>query len=216
MRVDEGRIGHAEVAQEAQAYLARHRRRRRLPVLAAFDEQRAARIFGIVEMRVVAQPASGAMALVDDDVAGNADVSRELEALAPAARQCQRGTRVGHRVQIEQEIGLVVARAQLARTPELARAAGAVEHFGIPQPVEILVEATRRERIVIIEGLVGSDVREHDRQRPALRAEAAAQQPVERDRAADLVAVSQRLQRHPRAGDVGSKAPDERDADVAG
>lgn len=215
MRIDEARVGHAEMAQEAQAYLPCDRRRGRFPVLAAFDQQRAARIIGVVEMRVVAQPASGAMALVDDNVAGNADISRELEPLALPARQCERGTRIGHRVQIEQEIGLVVARTQLAGTPELARTAWAVQHFGIPQPVEILVEAARRERIVIIEALVGGDVREHDRQRPAPRAEAAAQQPIERDRAADLVAMGQRLQRHPRTGDAGREAPHEGDAGVA-
>lgn len=215
MRVDEGRVGHAEVAQETQANLLCHRRCRRLPVLAAFDQQRTARIVGIVEVRVVAQPAPGAMALVDDDVGGNADVSRELEPFALPARQRERGARIGHRVQIEQEISLVVARAQFARTLELARTACAIEHVRIPQPVEVLVEASRRERIVIIEALVGGDVREHDRKRPASRAESAPQQPIERDRAADLVAVGQRLQRHPRTGDVRSEAPHERDAGVA-
>ena len=59
---------HAEVAQEAQRRLHRDGGRGALPVLAAFDQQRVARIGGIVEERVVAQALAGRVAAVDDDV----------------------------------------------------------------------------------------------------------------------------------------------------
>ena len=96
----------------------------------------------------------------------------------------------------------VVERPQLARTRELARCARAVQNLRVPQPVEILVEAARGEGIAGVERLVSRGVGEDQRQRAARRPEAAAQQPVERDRAAHFVAVRERLDRdtRPRSG----------------
>ena len=101
-------------------------------------------------------------------------------------------------MKVEQEVGAIVERPQLARTRELARCARAVENLGVPQPVEVLVEAARGEGIAGVERLVSGSVGEDQRQRAARRPEAAAQQPVERDRAAHFVAVRQRLDRDAR------------------
>ena len=72
-------------------------------------------------------------------------------ALALAARQRQRRARIGHRMQVEQVVGAIVERPQLARARELARCRAAVEHLGGPQAVEVLVDAARRERIAGVE-----------------------------------------------------------------
>ena len=90
-------------------------RGRALPMLAAFDEQRVARVDGIVERAVVAQALAGGVARVDHDVLGDADGLRELQPLALPSGQRQRRARVGHRVQVEQ---IVACR----RTPAAARA----------------------------------------------------------------------------------------------
>ena len=66
--------------QEAQRGLLRDERRAALPVLAAFDQQRVARVGGIVELRIVAQAPSGAMTGVDDDVLRHAERAREVAA----------------------------------------------------------------------------------------------------------------------------------------
>ncbi len=119
MRVDEGGIDHAEVAQEAQHYLLRDDRRRRFPMLAAFDEERVARVAGIVELRIVAQTPAGLVAGVDDHVLRHPERERQVASLALPPGKRKRRTRVGHRMQIEQEVGGVVARTQLARTRKL-------------------------------------------------------------------------------------------------
>lgn len=185
-------------------------------MLSAFDEERAARIVRVVEMRVVAQPAPRTVTFVDDQVLRHADTARELEPLALPSRQRECRAGVGHRVEVEEKVRVVIERTQCPRTLELSCATCTIEHLRIPQPVEILVEAARRERILVIEALVRLHIGKHQRQRPAQRAELDAQQPVKRDRAADLVAVRERLNRHPRPGDAGRKAPNERDTGVAG
>ena len=68
MGFEESGFAHAEMAEEAQRHLFRHLRCRGFPVLPAFDQEGIARVFGIVEERVVAQPPAGGMPAVDDDV----------------------------------------------------------------------------------------------------------------------------------------------------
>ena len=216
MRVEERRVGHAEVAQEAQRRPASRPPAPRLPVLAAFDQQRIARIVGVVEERVVAQPLAGRVAAVDDDVLGRAERLRELDALALPAGHRERRAAIGHRMQVEQVVDAIVERAQFARAGEIGGLPRAVQHLGGPQPVEVLVDAARRERIGGIERFVGGDVGEADRQRAARRPEFLGEQPVERDRAADLVAVRQRLQQDVRAGALRGECPDVGNAGVAG
>ncbi len=131
----------AEMAQEAQRRLPGHFRRRALPMLPALDEHRAARVRRIVEGAVVAQALSGRMAGVDDDVLRNADRLGKLEPLALATGQRKRRTGVGHRMQVEQVVGGVVDRTQLAGPPQVRRLPVAFEHLGGPQPIEILVDA---------------------------------------------------------------------------
>jgi hypothetical protein len=53
----------------------------------------------------------------------HADASREVEALALASRERERRAGIGHRMQVEQVIGRVVDRAQLAGARELRRTA---------------------------------------------------------------------------------------------
>ena len=139
------------MAQEAQRHLLRDLGRRGLPVLAALDQQRVARIAGIVEERIVAQPFAGRVAAVDDDVLRGAERLRELHALALPAGHRERRARVGHRMQVEQVVDAIVQRAQLARAGEVGGLPRAVQHLRRPEPVEVLVDAARRERLGAVE-----------------------------------------------------------------
>src|SRR6185437_4630735 len=122
----ERRIDEVDVAKEAQRALPCDARRAALPMLPAFDEQRVARVVRIVEPRVVAQPLSRAMAYVDDDVFGYRERLRELDPLPMTPGERKRRAGIGHRMQVEQKVGCIVERTQLARTREFARAPLAV------------------------------------------------------------------------------------------
>ncbi len=86
-----------------------------------------------------------------------------------------------------------------ARAAQLDRVARAEQLLVGPDAVQVLVDAARRVGVGGVEARVGLDVGEGQRQAAAPRPEALPQQPVERDRAADLVAVRQRLHHHVRA-----------------
>ena len=178
-------LRHVEVAQETQNRLDGDLRRARFPMLAAFDQQCAARIVLVVEERVVAQPPARRVPAVDHDMAGRAHRSSEREPLAPQTRHRQRRAGLGHRMQVEQMVDAIVEGSQLARSLELGALARAFEHVGRPQPVEILVDAARRERVTRVETQVRVDIGEDDRQRAARRAHVLAHRPIERNRAAD-------------------------------
>ena len=200
--IEERQVGHPEMTQEKKRRLPRDIGRRTFPVLAALDKQCVARVRRIVEERIVAQPAPGRMTAIDDDVRGRAERLRKLDTLALPAGHRERRARVGHRMQVEQIVDGVVERPQLTRAVELDARARALEHLRRPQPVEVLVDTARRKRLRRIERPVRGDVGEADRQRPAQRTHSSLQQPVECDRAADLVAMRQRLHQH-----VGTRAP---------
>ncbi len=119
-------------------------------------------------------------------------------------------------MQIEQEVGLVDDRPQRARPFELDRVARAVERRRVPQPVEILIDIARRDRIARVEFAVGRDIVEGQRQLSTARPDPGAQQLVERYRPADLVAVGQRGHQDMRTGLTRDKARDVLDAGIAG
>ena len=113
-------------------------------------------------------------------------------------------------------IDAVVERPQLARAPELGAVARPIEDVCRPETVEILVDATRCERISRVETLIRGDVGKDDGQRPARWPQLLAQDPIERDGAADFVAVGQRLQQDVRPGAAGCERPCVGNAVVAG
>ena len=113
-------------------------------------------------------------------------------------------------------IDAVVEWPQLTRASELGAVARPSEHVGRPEAVEILVDAARRERISRIETLVRGDVGEDDGQCPARGPQAFAQEPIERDGAADFVAVRQGLHQDVRPGAAGRESPRVRNIAVSG
>ncbi len=121
-----------------------------------------------------------------------------------------------HRMQIEQEIGLIDDRPQRARAFELDRLARAIERRRVPQPVEILVDIARGDRVARVEFAIRRDIVEGQRQRSAARPNPRAQQLVERDRTANLIAVGQRGHHDMRTGLARDKARDIFDAGIAG
>ena len=71
---------------------------------------------------------------------------------------------------------------------------------GVPQPVEILVDIARGGRDSAVERAIGRDIVEGEGELAARRPQPGAEQTVERDRAADLVAVRQRRDHDMRPG----------------
>ncbi len=118
------------------------------------------------------------------------------------ARQHQRRGRVLHRMQVEQEVGAVHYRPQRAGALKFERVAWAVERVGLPEAVEVLVDVARRHRVARIELAIRRDIVEGEGQPAAPRLDAGAKQLVERDHAADLVAMGQRADQdmRPRLG----------------
>ena len=119
-------------------------------------------------------------------------------------------------MEVEQVVDAIVERPELAPAHELGARPGPVQHVGTPQSVEILVDAPRGERIGRVERPIGGDVREADRERSTQRSEPGAEQPVERDRAADLVAMRERLQEDVRPRARRFERPGVREPGVAG
>ncbi len=117
---------------------------------------------------------------------------------------------------VEQEIGGVDKRTQGAGAGEFGRLARAVEGGLVPQPVEILVDKARDDRIARIETAIGGDIVEGQGQPSLARPQPGAEQPVEGDRPADLVAVGQRRDQHMRPRNAAVKGGDVFDPGVAG
>src|SRR5207253_358268 len=109
-------------------------------------------------------------------------------------------------MQIEQMVGAVDDRPELASARKFGAAARAVQHFARPQTVKVLVHTARLERIGMVEAKICSDICEDQRQRASRGADLFAKKPIDGDRAADLVAVSQCLNEDMRPGaDVGER-----------
>src|SRR5260370_2372830 len=109
-------------------------------------------------------------------------------------------------MQIEQEVGLVDDRPQRPRPFKFDGLARSIERRRVPQPVEILVDIARGDWVARVELAIGRDIVEGERQLAAARPDPGPQQPVERDRPADLVAVGQRGHHDMRPGLTRHKA----------
>jgi hypothetical protein len=124
-----------------------------------------------------------------------------------------RRTGLEHRVDVQQEVRLLHEGAQRAGAPQLHAVARAVEHGGRPYPVEILVDEARRVRVRGIEALERLHVVERKDETPARGLCTHREETVERDRAADLVAVRER---HRQDGGPGLAAIEDVDEFGAG
>ena len=169
----------------------------------------------VAECAVVAHAAAAGMALVADHERRERDLAREAAAFLERPRDGERRGLVLHRMDVEQQIRGLDDGPQFARAAQLGRRGGAIQPLGRPDAVEILVHVARLAGHLRIEVLVGEDVAEGEGERAACRAEPLAEQPVERDRAADLVAVHERRHQHARPGRAGVEAMHVVDAGAA-
>src|SRR5579875_2992560 len=83
---------------------------------------------------------------------------------------------------------------------ELEGAAGAVERRRIPDAVEILVDEARSRRVLGVETVEGCEIGESRREPPAAKYRRLTQEPVESDRAPELVTVNEGETQHVRPG----------------
>jgi hypothetical protein len=209
-------VEQIEMLEEAQRCLERDRGARGLPMLAAFDQQRrlVARLVG--ERAIVAHAPPGGVAAIHHDGLRHPHREREVAPFPHRTAQPERRRRVLHRVDVEQEIDAVDQRPQLASPGQLRRLARPFERARVPQPVEVLIDEARRVGLARIEALEGGHVGEAQGQHAAGRSDCVLEQKIEHDRAADLVAVGQRVHQDVGAGPAAVEAGDVRDLGVAG
>ena len=119
-------------------------------------------------------------------------------------------------MQVEQVVGSLDDRPHRACALQLCRVARAVERRRRPQPVEILVDIARGDRVARIEFLERRDIVEAERQLAAARPDTGAEQAVDRDRAADLVAVGEPHHRDMWPGLARGKGGDVFDPGITG
>src|SRR5438552_10442517 len=93
---------------------------------------------------------------------------------------------------VEQEVGGIDDRTQITGPGKLGGSPGAVESGRSPQPIEIFVHKARSDRDPWIEIAISGDVVEGQGQLALPWPPLGTEQTVERDRAADLVAMGQR------------------------
>ena len=101
---------------------------------------------------------------------------------------------------VEQIVRRVDKRPQHPRATQLGGCARTVEDVGRPYAIEILVDEARSVRACRIEAEKGLHVRERKRERTAHRTQFPAQQAIHHDRAANLVAVRERVNQDVRTG----------------
>ncbi len=190
---------HAAVAQEAQQRVHRHVGRGALPVLAALDQHRATRVLRIGERAAFDHAQAGRVAGVDQQQLGHLQLSRQRRAFfaTPSAAAADHQWRAGlaHRMDVEQQLGGIDERPQLAGAPQLDRIARAQQRLVAPDAVEVLVDIAAAVGRGRVPARIGRDVAEGQRQSAALRLPLCLlrEQRIQRDGAADLVAVGQRL-----------------------
>jgi len=186
-------------------------------VLAALDDERRA------------GPVLAGMAAVLDQRRARAEAGRHHEMHGRSRqrpRDCgvaleggvdpERRHRLARGMDVEDVIGRRHRRPHLAGAAQLDAVVAAVELRRRPDAVEVVGDEAAVERPGLVEGLVGGDVGEAERQRADLRAHAAVEQLAHRDHAAELVAVREAVDQHVRAGSPRLEAMHVVDAGVAG
>ena len=210
-------VDQAEVAEEVLRHLDREVGRGLLEMLAALDHQGRARRIGAGMRAVLDQRRARAEAGRHHQVharprqrAGDRGIARERR-VDPERHDVLAG-----RMDVEDVLGLGHRRPHLAGAAQLDAVFRAVEPGARPDAVEVVRDQPALERLRRIEGLVGGDVGEAQRQRADLRPHAAVEQMADGDHAAELVAVGQGVDHHVRAGLAGLEAVHVVDAGVAG
>ena len=106
-------------------------------------------------------------------------------------------------MQVQQQVGFVDDRAHFARPVQLQGAAHAEQLGIVPDPVQILFDEARGERVGRVEAGESLDIGEAHGQPPTQRHEILPQQFRDDDGPGELVAVHQGHQHHMRAGPAG-------------
>ena len=148
------------------------------------------------------------MAAVAHDDLRHAQPLGQSDVLLRHAGQRHRRRGLLHGVQVEQVVGCLHHGPHGPRAPQVGAVARTLQGLQVPEPVEVLLHPAAGEGIGGVEVPVGLDVHESERERAARRAQAGLQKTVERDRAAELVAVHHGRDQQVRAGGVGAEPPD--------
>jgi hypothetical protein len=184
-------------------------------VLTTLDQQRDRRLGGIVESTVVSQTPAGRVTRVDNDVLGDAKGEGQLDRLALYSGQHQRRTTVRHRMDVEQVVEAFVERPQGPGAFQFARLARPVQHVDGPDPIEVLVDKSRPEGILGIPLRERAGVPEAERKLSSRRPDRPVQKEVERNRTANLVAMSEGLYSEMRTGSPAVECPQKWDPGVS-
>lgn len=118
-------------------------------------------------------------------------------------------------MEIQQQVDGVDERPQFAGAAAFAGAVVA-QRLVLPEPVHVLVRPSRGEGVRLVIKVVGVEVDEGEGQLARQGAHLVAKQPVERDGAAQLVAMHHRRDRHMRPGAATVECGHAANAGVAG
>ena len=116
---------------------------------------------------------------------------------------------------VEQEIRLLEHGAELAGARKLDALPRPLQGLQRPHAVEVLIDEARCAGVFRVEALIGGDVGKGERQHAPPRPDTLAEQEVERDGAANLVAVRDRIDERMRARNAAVEAVDIVDARIA-
>ncbi|MNV56984.1 hypothetical protein D3C71_1492930 [compost metagenome] len=205
------------MGQEAQRDVGGQFSGRARKVLAAFDHQRTTAVGRRVTMVAIAHHArAGKLVLRHDQMHGGGAHGRSQRGVAVhLVVDPERLHRRAGRVDVQDEVSRIQNRPQLARAAQFGAVFGTVQHGRGPDAVQVVDQLAVFVRVVDVEGFIGFDVGEADRQRADLRPHAVVQQMGGGDHATDFVAVRDGVDQHVRAGYAGLKTMHIRNAGVA-
>ena len=156
------------------------------------------------------------MARPADDRSRIAHLEGEGALFLQAVAEHERDRRRAHGMDIQQEVGLLERGAEFAGARKLDTLPRPLQGFERPHPVEVLIDEPRRAGIPWAETLIGRNIGEGKRQHAPPRPDALAEQEIERDGSANLVAVGDGIDEHMRARRAAVETVDIIDAGIAG
>ena len=169
-------------------------------MLATFDEQGALGALGVGKTAAVDHAQADGVAGVDEQVARHAQFTRVGGVFVSRATHHQGATGLVHAVDVEHHIGRVNDGQQLARPAQFAAVSLALQDAVAPHTVEVFIDKTRLVRGLHIKTRKRVHVGKRQAESAMARLEACAEHFVEqvaqRDGAANLIAVGERLHQH--------------------
>ena len=155
------------------------------------------------------------MARIGDNKLGHTDAPGKVNALGERPGDHDRPMRIVHGMNIQQEIDFVDHRSHRAGASELDRLPRTIECGGRPDAIEIFIDKAARVRQGGIEAMKRIHIGERQRQLSTCGLQVHLEQSIERNRAAEFVAVRDHVHHRMRPRLAGIERRDVIDAAIA-